>query len=300
MEVDENEANEAEAKKRSKDVTPASASRLTKQPKTRGTDETHEKDARRTLFKSPPDAKREEQALTEYRTFYNKDTVKQKGTDERWKRQQASVEERSMQAATPATAKKKPTVSTKAQTLSKKMDTQLQQAQSNDGQNAERHLQSKTIHHTSQKCSSRCKSMQETMGQLEEITTNLRQDVTDVEIMANYVHDTLYKQQQQEVVSSATNRRQGLANSILRQREGQCDQLVCRQSRCRKTTSPPPTGDTPTANTRSHPSQSYTGKQNGPKTLLRPTFTSTTTDGAQWPSGTGRTKWCTTAMNYTE
>lgn len=112
--MDENEANEAEAKKRSKDVTPASASRLTKQPKTRGTDETHEKDARRTLFISPPKAKPEEQALTEYRTFYNKDTVKQKGTDERWKRQQASVEERSMQAATPATAKKKSTVSTKA------------------------------------------------------------------------------------------------------------------------------------------------------------------------------------------
>ena len=129
MEVDENEANEAEAKKRSKDVTPASASRHARQPKTRGTEETHEKDTRRILFKTP-EAKPEESASAEYRTFYNKDTVKQKGMDERWKRQQASVEERSMQAATPATAKKKPTVSNKAQTLSKKMDTQLQQAQS--------------------------------------------------------------------------------------------------------------------------------------------------------------------------
>jgi hypothetical protein len=198
MEVDENEANEAEAKKRSKDVTPASASRLTKQPKTRGTDETHEKDARRTLFKSPPEAKPEEQALTEYRTFYNKDTVKQKGTDERWKRQQASVEERSMQAATPATAKKKPTVSTKAQTLSKKMDTQLQQAQSMMDK-MQKALAEQDHPPYIAEMQQQMQSMQETMGQLEEITTNLRQDVTDVEIMANYVHDTLYKQQQQEV-----------------------------------------------------------------------------------------------------
>ena len=231
--MDENEANEAEAKKRSKDVTPASASRLTKQPKTRGTDETHEKDARRTLFKSPPDAKREEQALTEYRTSYNKDTVKQKGTDERWKRQQASVEERSMQAATPATAKKKPTVSTKAKTLSKKMDTQLQQAQSMMDK-MQKALAEQDHPPYIAEMQQQMQSTQETMGQLEEITTNLRQDVTDVEMMANYVHDTLYKQQQQEVVGSATNRSQGLANSILRQREGQCDQLVCRQSRCRK------------------------------------------------------------------
>ena len=41
-------------------------------------------------------------------------------------------------------------------------------------------------------------SMQDTMTHLEQITTNMRQDITDVEIMANYVHDTLYTQQQKD------------------------------------------------------------------------------------------------------
>ena len=244
--MDENEANEAEAKKRSKDVTPASASRLTKQPKTRGTDETHEKDARRTLFKSPPDAKRE-----------------------RWKRQQASVEERSMQAATPATAKKKPTVSTKAQTLSKKMDTQLQQAQSMMDK-MQKALAEQDHPPYIAEMQQQMQSTQETMGQLEEITTNLRQDVTDVEMMANYVHDTLYKQQQQEVALQTVAKGWPTAFS-----DSERDSVISWYA-----------DKAGVANhfTTTHGRYTYgkyNGKQNGPKTLLRPTFTSTTTDGGQ-------------------
>lgn len=55
-------------------------------------------------------------------------------------------------------------------------------------------------------------SMQDTMTHLEQITTNMRQDITDVEIMANYVHDTLYTAERR----FNTNSSKRMAHQLLR------------------------------------------------------------------------------------
>ena len=270
--------------------------RRTKQPKTTEQQGAQEKPTRRTLFEASEEAKKEEKAMTEYKTFYNRDTVKQKGKEDRWKRQEASLEERSMQAATPSTAKKKTTVPTKAQALSKKMDEQLEQARSMMDKMQQALAEQDHPPYIAE-MQQQMQSMQDTMTHLEQITTNLRQDITDVEIMANYVHDTLYTQQQKD--ASIQTVAKGWPTNFS---ESERDSVIqwYAEKQASEASSQLRMADTCTAGTKSLRSQSCTGNRSGPRTLLNLTFTSITTSGIQSPSGTGRTTWFTTARNSTE
>ena len=72
----------------------------------------------RELFPTTPSA---------YKTFYTKEHSK--GKEPRWKPQQANIEERSMQAKTPHTAKKETASSNEATDLSKPLTEQIREAQ---------------------------------------------------------------------------------------------------------------------------------------------------------------------------
>jgi hypothetical protein len=111
---------EAEVKKRqNEDTTPPSMSR---QPKTKRNDEGNEAEKKdqtqRELFPAQPSS---------YKTYYTKEH--QKGKEPRWKQQQATVEERTLQAQTPQTAKKPATASKEATDLNRQLAEQIAVAQ---------------------------------------------------------------------------------------------------------------------------------------------------------------------------
>lgn len=76
-----------------------------------------EETAKRELFPSAP---------AEYRTFYTKE--QNRGQEPRWKQQLASIEERTMQASTPQTAKKQSSSRKEIQELSQQLEEQILEA----------------------------------------------------------------------------------------------------------------------------------------------------------------------------
>ena len=116
------EAETEDSKKRQKeDSTPASMSRQPKNPRSDDKEEKEKEEDKHTQRELFPAS-----APSAYKTFYTKEHAK--GKDPRWKQQLASVEERTMQASTPHTAKKHPTNTEEAETLSKQLQEQMQEA----------------------------------------------------------------------------------------------------------------------------------------------------------------------------
>ena len=106
-------------KRQNEDTTPPSMSR---QPKTKRNDEGNEAEKKdqtqRELFPAQPSS---------YKIYYTKEH--QKGKEPRWKQQQATVEERILQAQTPQTAKKPATASKEATDLNRQLAEQIAVAQ---------------------------------------------------------------------------------------------------------------------------------------------------------------------------
>lgn len=198
---DEMEA-EASKKRQKENVTPPSQIRSTKtqrqeeekeddqaQENEDGPAEKQEIATRRALF--PPTEE------TGYKTYYTK--ANQRGKEPRWKPQKATIEERAMQAATPQTAKKQPASSSnQTNELSQQLESQIQEAKATM---AKMQDSMSTGDHPPyiQEMQQQLLNLQENVRKLEDNTKHLKNDIKDVDILAQYVHDTVYAQQQREV-----------------------------------------------------------------------------------------------------
>ena len=186
---------EAEAKKRQKeDRTPLPMERQAKTkknaeqaPKENDSTERDLENTTRELFPATP---------TSYKSFYTKEH--KTGKEPRWKQQQATIEERTMQAKTPQTAKKQTDSSNDATDLSKQLAEQIQEAQATMAKMQaamDSTEQPPYVHEMQQQILNLQQSLQDMQKQSED----LGNDIRDVDILTQHVHDALYLQQQREV-----------------------------------------------------------------------------------------------------
>ena len=184
---------EAEGRKRQKEEqTPSSMERQTKTKK--GEEEKDEQKEEqediektsRELFPTTPSA---------YKTFYTKEHSK--GKEPRWKPQQANIEERSMQAKTPHTAKKENASSSEATDLSKQLTEQIREAQETMAK-MQAAMENNSQPPFVQEMQQHILNLQQNMKEVQQQTKDLSNDIRDVDILTQHVHDTLYSQQQRE------------------------------------------------------------------------------------------------------
>ena len=136
----------------------------------------------RELFPTTPSA---------YKTFYTKEHSKG------WKPQQANIEERSMQVKTPHTAKKEAASSNEATDPSKQLTEQIREAQETMAK-MQAAMENNSQPPFVQEMQQHILNLQQNMKEVQQHTEDLSNDIRDVDILTQHVHDTLYSQQQRE------------------------------------------------------------------------------------------------------
>ena len=264
---------EAEGRKRQKEEqTPSSMERQTKTKK--GEEEKDEQkeeqeDIERTsreLFPTTPSA---------YKTFYTKEHSK--GKEPRWKPQQANIEERSMQAKTPHTAKKETASSNEATDLSKQLTEQIREAQETMAK-MQAAMENNSQPPFVQEMQQHILNLQQNMKEVQQHNRGFSNDIRDVDILTQHVHDTLYSQQQREAAKQTwqkDGRNTLQMRSVTTSSAGMCKKLES------KDTTAQHMADTCTADTEDHQLPSFIGTVHGQSSNLRHTFTSATTNNTR-------------------
>jgi len=165
-----------ESKKRQKAGTPPNS--LTRQPKNKKKEEDRRKDGDNTRKDFFP----EKEAASTYKTCCKNENVRK-------------IEERTMQASTPHTAKKQAASTNTAADLSKTLEIQIREAKQTVAKMEEEQPQ------YIQEMQQQLLSLQENVQKLEKNTENLRRDLTDVDILNGTQQD---------------KRRKGMAERLLR------------------------------------------------------------------------------------
>ena len=185
MNQDPPDVDMEESKKRQhEDKTPTSQRR---QPRSKKEEDVEEAIPRKELFPT--------EARSSYVTFYSKEH--RKGKEPRWKQQMASIEERTMQAATPHTAKKHAPNPAAAEEVSKQLEHQITQAKHTMDrmqQSMANTEQPPYIQETQQQTI----ALQQSVQELEKQAKDIRHNIQDVDILTQHVHDTLLTQQKRE------------------------------------------------------------------------------------------------------
>ena len=177
-----------ESKKRQKEETTPNS--MTRQPKNKKKED-EKKDGDNTRKELFP----EKEADSTYKTYYKKENLRKK--EPRWNQHLATIEERTMQASTPHTAKKQAASTNTDEDLSKTLQTQIQEAKQTMARIQES-MTSQEQPQYIQEMQQQLRSLQENVQKLEKSTENLRRELTDVDILTQHVHDTLYTQQQRD------------------------------------------------------------------------------------------------------